>query len=118
MSRPAKYQTVKELEEAIEEYFAENPESPTQSGLALHLGFASRQSLFDYKKKEEFSYTIKRAFMQIDEKHEQRLYENSNSGSIFYLKNRGWTDQLNITGKVSLFEALTEQPNESDSETG
>lgn len=95
--RPLKYETPEELEEAVEEYFAKNPKKPTQSGLALHLGFVSRQSLFDYKGREEFSYTIKKAMHRIDEQHEKRLYEHSNSGSIFYLKNRGWTDRVDVT---------------------
>lgn len=95
--RPPKYKTVQELEDKIEEYFNQNPEQPTQTGLALYLGFESRQSLFDYKGKDEFSYTIKKAFSRIDNQHEKRLYESANSGSIFYLKNRGWSDQMDIT---------------------
>lgn len=117
--RPPKYETVEELEKAIEEYFNENPENPTQSGLAIHLGFESRQSLFDYKGKEEFSYTIKKAFLRIDNQHEKRLYENANSGSIFYLKNRGWSDSMDITsggesiqGSPIVINPQGEQPDE------
>lgn len=95
--RPLKYETNEELQEAIEEYFADNPEKPTQSGLALHLGFNSRQSLYNYKERDEFLDTIKKAFVRIDNEHEKRLFEHSNSGSIFYLKNRGWSDKMDIT---------------------
>lgn len=102
--RPPKYETPEELEQAVEEYFAENPDYPTQSGLALALGFADRQSLYDYKAKDKFSCTIKRALQRIDEKHERRLYENANSGSIFYLKNRGWSDSLDVTSKGDKLE--------------
>ncbi len=98
--RPPKYNSLEEMQDAIDEYFADNPESPTQTGLALALGFESRQSLFDYKEKDEFSYTIKKAFARIDEKHEQRLYDSSNSGSIFYLKNRGWSDNMKLEGDI------------------
>ena len=62
--RPLKYETVEKLEEAISDYFASNPEKPTITGLALELGFTSRQSLYDYKERQEFSYTIKKAFTQ------------------------------------------------------
>lgn len=104
--RPLKYKTVEELEDAIDEYFESNPEKPTQSGLALALGFADRRSLYDYKERERFSYTIKKALQRIDEQHEKRLYEAANSGSIFYLKNRGWTDRLDLTTEGKSFNKI------------
>lgn len=99
MARPLKYQSVEELEQAIDEYFDSNPDNPTQSGLALHLGFSSRKSLYNYKDREQFLHTIKKAFLRIDCQHEKRLYEHGNTGSIFYLKNRGWSDSIDLTSK-------------------
>ena len=94
--RPPKYNTPEEMQEAIDLYFETNPEYPTLNGLALELGFESRQSMYDYAKKEEFSYTIKSALSRIEEKHERNLYEPGASGSIFFLKNRDWTDKTSI----------------------
>lgn len=111
----AKYKTVKELNAKIQDYFAacvpvaltingkavldkngrpvlqDNP--PTVSGLALFLGFADRQSIYDYKKQNEsFSYAVKRAVTQIEEYAEKRLLTGEKPiGAIFWLKNHGWT---------------------------
>ena len=96
VGRPLKYETVQELEEAIDSYFKwteeENTRRPTVTGLAYHLGFESRQSLYDYKERNEFSYTIKRSVLFIESLHEANLFGSSASGSIFWLKNRDWSD--------------------------
>jgi len=42
--RPRKYQSVEQLQTAIDSYF-ESTEKLTVTGLALHLGFNSRQAL-------------------------------------------------------------------------
>lgn len=88
-----KYKTDKELQAAIEDYFASNPERPTITGLALHLGFVDRQSIYDYEKSGEHSCTIKRARLRVENAYEQRLFENANTGAIFALKNFGWKDK-------------------------
>ena len=105
VGRPLKYETVEDLEEAIETYFKESLQTeetetgyrfispPTVSGLAYHLGFESRQSMYDYKKRDEFSYSIKRAVTRIEILHEQNLFSTGAAGSIFWLKNRGWKDK-------------------------
>ena len=66
---------------------------PTIVGLALFLGFASRQSLYDYMKKDEFSYPIKRAISFIEMGYESMLDSKSCTGAIFALKNMGWKDK-------------------------
>jgi len=91
--RPPTYSTPEELQTAIDAYFDEEPEKPTISGMAYYLGFESRQSIYDYAEKGEFSYTIKRAIGRIEDRHERNLYESGASGSIFWLKNRGWVDR-------------------------
>lgn len=112
--RPRVYETPEEMEGAIEDYF--NPtsisttlkrdgsntpikeertrrEKPTVTGLALHLGFESRQSIYDYKENGEFSYIIKRALLMVENGYEERLSENACTGAIFALKNMGWKDK-------------------------
>jgi len=66
------------------------------SGLAYFLGFESRQSLYDYEKRSEFSYIIKRARLRIESEYEKKLSYKHPVGSIFALKNMGWADKQEI----------------------
>lgn len=104
--QPPKYKSVKELQSAIDDYFNNPPTvdmvvggvlekipTITITGLALHLGFESRQSFYDYKKIGRYSYTMKRARMRIENAYEQKLHFNNVTGPIFALKNLGWTDK-------------------------
>lgn len=91
--RPAIYDNVEELEIKIQEYFDQEETPITVSGLAYYLGFVSRQSLQDYKEREEFSYTIKRAVLFIESCYEQKLSGTTPTGAIFALKNMGWKDK-------------------------
>ena len=68
--RPALFKTPEDLQAKIDEYFdivkQEKLEDPTRTPgiaeLAYHLGFDSRQSLYDQEKRnDEFSYITKRA---------------------------------------------------------
>jgi len=115
--RPAEYSTPEELQAKIDEYFQyiegefrweadpenegkdnkiwdRSPEPPTITGLALYLGFESRQSFHDYKKRPEFSYTIKKARLMVEKSYELYLiYSKNPTGAIFALKNLGWDDK-------------------------
>lgn len=117
-----KYETEPEMKEAIQEYldsckpeYLTDPVSgeymldkgqaiilsmnkPTITGLALALGFESRQSMYDYEKKEAFSYTIKRARLEIENSYEQdiRNPDLTPTGAIFALKNFGWSDKQEL----------------------
>jgi hypothetical protein len=66
------------------------------------MGFASRQSLYDYGNKEDYSYIIKRAKVVIEMSYEQMLLTKASTGAIFALKNMGWVDkqEREITGKI------------------
>ncbi len=121
--QPPKYKTVKELEEKIHEYFtkgikirtvligkAPNQTTikipvPTITGLVIHLGFESRTSFYDYEKKVEFMYTVKRARLFIECEYEEQLQHGNVTGAIFALKNMGWKDKteqdLNIKGELN-----------------
>lgn len=105
MARPRIYDSEIELQDEILKYFeqtSERNERPTVTGLALFLGFASKQSLYDYEKNEKFSYPIKRALTMIECELEKRLENQSVSGIIFALKNMGWTDKVQTehSGKI------------------
>jgi hypothetical protein len=97
MARPRVYDSAEDLEAAIDKYFAEAKESGekvTMSGLAIALGFADRQSLYDYEKNEQFSCTIKKALLRVENAYEQALYKQNVAGPIFALKNMGWKDKV------------------------
>lgn len=111
--RPAHYETPQELEQKIQEYInstayktSPDPENPeeviyqgepiTISGLAYFLGFESRQSLYDYEKREGFSYIIKKARLKVESEYEKKLSSRNPTGSIFALKNMGWADRSEI----------------------
>ena len=96
IGRPPKYKSTKELEKKIDEYFELEKDEPTISGLAHYLGYASRQSIYDNEEKEEFSYSLKKAVLKIESKHEKGLYKPASTGHIFWLKNRGWKDKTEI----------------------
>jgi len=92
--RPPLFDSEEKLQIAINEYFnALGTDQPTITGLALYLGFESRQSFYDYEKEIEFSYTIKRARLRIESNYEQSLFSRNPTGPIFALKNLGWKDK-------------------------
>lgn len=121
--RPAKYKTVKEMKTIIEEYFkacegeilkekdgtvvlnkygqpvivGEKP--PTVTGLALALGFNSRQSLLNYQDKPQFMDTITHAKSRIEEYAESRLFDKDGvNGAKFNLINnfKGWKEEKKV----------------------
>jgi len=94
--RPPKFESVEELEKAIDVYFSENV-NYSISELAYELGFCSRQSLHDYEKRNsEFSYIIKRARLKVEIGYEKDLRDPDikPTGAIFALKNMGWSDKV------------------------
>lgn len=100
--RPPKFETPEELQEAIEQYIKKrgNEEKPiTMSGMAYELGFASRQSLYDYGNKDEFSYTITRARLLIEDNYEQCLHnpQTCNGAKFALAAGFGWKEKKEIT---------------------
>lgn len=121
VGRPPKYKCKEEIEEKIETYFAEcegkvlkddegkpilnkwgkpvviNQRPPTVTGLALALGFTSRQALLNYQAKKEFVDTITRAKSRVEQYTEERLFDRDGShGAQFSLRNnfKGWNDKI------------------------
>lgn len=133
MGRPAMFQTPEELQAQIDAYFETcvpsfltvggekvkdktgqyiiqyNP--PTITNLAFFLGFESRQSFYDYAKRENFSYIIARARTRIEATREKDLCSGVNvDGNKFYLSNlAGWRAEqerkhdINVNGGISSF---------------
>ncbi len=106
------FETAEQLEQKIEEYISLcnecDPIKPlTYTGLAYHLGFASRQSIWEYSKRsDELSLPIKRAMLRIEQSYEESLHGTSPAGSIFALKNRGWSDKTELKHSGSVKHEL------------
>ena len=73
--QPPKYTDPAELAQVFYNYFSQlDDEPPTITGLALHAGFASRQSFYDMAKRKKFSYIIDRARLLIEHYHERVVF--------------------------------------------
>lgn len=116
---PPKYKTKEEMQEVIDQYFRDcegrpyimddgeplrdkygdvillDQHPPTVTGLALALGFTSRQALLNYKAKKEFVDTVTRAKTKCEEYAERRLYDRDGAkGAEFSLKyNFKWAQE-------------------------
>lgn len=120
IGRPPKFDSPEQMQELIDAYFTackghpiedENgevvynkngepiipdAEPPTITGLALALGFSTRQSLLNYQAKREFVDTILIAKSRVEKYAEIRLYDRDGvSGAKFNLSNNfsGWSDR-------------------------
>lgn len=106
VGRPKKFNSVEEMEQAIEEYFDycdENNKPYTISGLAYALD-TNRQTLLDYQEQDKFSDTIKRAKARIERFNEELLFSKDvpTVGVIFNLKNNyNWKDKQEIEADVN-----------------
>jgi len=97
--RPLKFETVKLLEERIEDYFdVTSPENVTITGLALHLD-CSRMTLLNYEDRPEYFAAVKRAKDRVQLEYELDLRRKGRSGDIFALKNFGWRDERSTEHK-------------------
>lgn len=107
--QPPKFKDPKQILTLANLYFEEIQNSKgavkaTITGIALYLGFESRQSFYDYEARPKFSYAIKRIRLFIEHCYENQLYTFNSTGAIFALKNMGWKDKVetenNSTVKV------------------
>lgn len=96
--RPRLYDDASVFAQETSEYFRlteEKGKMPTLAGLSLHLGFDDRESFSHYDSYGgDFSRTVKRAKLLIEDDRNQRLANPACTGVIFDLKhNHGWTDK-------------------------
>jgi len=97
MGRPKKYTKVEEMQKKLYKYFKLcdiNGEPYTITGICIALDIC-RDTLLEYMKNEEFSDTIKKAKLQVENYLEKQLIvERNATGIIFNLKNNfGWKDK-------------------------
>jgi hypothetical protein len=96
--------TAKQAKAKRQKVWDKEPEPPTLTGLALHLGFDSLAEFEEYEQNGELGYLLKRARLIIASEYEKRLHQPSPTGAIFALKTLGWNDHDNTadTSQVSL----------------
>ncbi len=112
--RPKKYTEVELMKQKTDLYFkkCDNKNEPyTVTGLCLALDI-TRETLNQYLKDEQFSDTIKKAKLKVENYLEKHLIiDSSTTGIIFNLKNNfGWTDkqELKHSGNINNpFEGLS-----------
>ena len=127
VGRPPMYKTVEEMQAKIDAYFEDCKAKPlldaegfpvldkhgvpilygerplTVTGLALALGFTSRQALLNYQEKEEFVDAIMRAKSRVECYVEERLFDKDGAnGAKFSLANNfeGWREKQQIEAEV------------------
>lgn len=108
VGRPPIHTDPAEVERLCNEYFESlkgqkfngNPMPPTVTGLALHLGFCEKKSLYDYCEKPEFLHPIKTALSRVEQWHELKIADGEKcTGNIFALKNMGWADKVETSNE-------------------
>lgn len=126
--RPPKYKSKEEIQEKIDAYFTEckgtvmldkdgrpitdkygnviyvGKRPVTITGLALALGFTSRQALLNYQAKKEFVDTVTRAKAVVEMYTEERLFDKDGAnGAKFSLANNfsGWKEKQHVEADVN-----------------
>lgn len=102
--RPPIFNKPEKMTEMINEYFEaceEVDQPPAVTGLSLFCGFASRSSFYQYKnEKPEFMHITGAAHTLIANWHEiNAAISDRPQGSIFLLKNFGFSDTQTIEHK-------------------
>ncbi len=139
MAKHPRYKTPEEMQKAIDKYFLlcqgkplldpetgepmrdkygeiilQGAKPPTVTGLALALGFTSRQALLNYQAKRAFVDTITRAKSRVEEYTEERLFDRDGQrGAEFSLShNFRWdaaeAEKGNTAGVMMLAPVLPE----------
>ena len=96
-----KYSTPQQFDDMVDDYVETcriNKVPLTMTGLALHMGFANRNSINYYKKHPEFVDSVDRAKLFVENQYEMNLMKRGTSpvGSIFALKQFGWQDKAEV----------------------
>ncbi|RZA03011.1 MAG: hypothetical protein EOP47_04555 [Sphingobacteriaceae bacterium] len=78
----------------------------TLTGLALHLGFNSREQFERYESKGKFAANLKKARLRIEAIYEKKLHQSTYGGAVFALKNMGWVDKGEIKQTVPAIKTL------------
>lgn len=112
--RPRLIESPEQMQEMAEAFFADREaknKPPTIAGLCYALGFSERHALSEYEKRSEFSATVKRLRMRIEQDRNECLIlkETFTPGLIFDLKNNhNWVDKQEVqhSGSVNITDRI------------
>ena len=133
--KPPRFESAKALQEKVDGYFEDcaghiltdettgfpvvHPKTgmpvivdmrpPTMSGLALFLGFSSREGLMRYAGKKEYVDIIVRAKSRIEQCYEERLFDKEGAnGAKFALQNnfKGWQESAKVAAQEAANNAV------------
>lgn len=104
VGRPLRFKTADELQIKIDEYFdsCQNEQKEiirpyTITGLALHLE-TTRQVILNYEAREEFTDTIKRAKLRIENFAEESLFTSKQTAGVIFnlVNNHKWINKQDV----------------------
>jgi|SRR6056297_3067378 len=103
--RPKAFKSKEELQKKIDKYYeyCEEKDKPSTFAGAAYFLEVDRQTLYNYKEKEEYFDTIKKLRDRIKLAMEERLADTSpnKTGMIFLAKNYGYTDKQEIDHTIN-----------------
>jgi DNA-packaging protein gp3 len=101
--RPRIIKSPEEFDAKVDDYVAKQKQAGKPillTGMILHLGLHSRESLDEYRNYDGFSDSVSRAKMLIQSAYEEKLHDDpkSTNGSNmqFVLKNMSWSDKVDL----------------------
>ncbi|MFD2870866.1 terminase small subunit [Mucilaginibacter ximonensis] len=109
-----RFNNCESLNRLIDEYFerskndtGKNAEPVTLTGLAIFLGFTSKEVFDQYEQIVKYKESLMRARFRIMAYYESRLHFPSPSGAIFALKSMGWDEKVKDTRSGAKPQSLT-----------
>ena len=83
------------------------PEHATLAGLAIFLGFHSKQAFEKYEENGRFANILKQGRLRIEAAYEKKLHLQSSAGAIFALKSMGWNEKAeNKAAGKAIFKSI------------
>jgi hypothetical protein len=115
--RPPEYTNPLEFAKKLDEYIEyENAQKNgkgifTLEGAALYLGFATRDSMYDYAKKDEFSYIVNRFRLFVIDFNVKKLYWGGTyMAGQFWLRNHGgYMDEVTQNQNTRVEKVIIEE---------
>lgn len=98
----------------IDEYFErskydtdKHTEPVTLTGLALYLGFTSKEAFDEYEQKKHYNEILINARFRVMAYYESRLHYPSPTGAIYALKSMGWEEKVKTPQSSGKTKSLT-----------
>ncbi|MDB4926790.1 terminase small subunit [Mucilaginibacter sp.] len=89
-----------------EKVYDRDSEVATITGLALFLGFNSRDEFDEYENTGKYAPIVKRARLRVEATYERLLHRPSPTGAIFVLKSMGWNEKVEKTKATDSIKSI------------